>query len=203
MVLHLIKFESPSPKDALCQVWLKLAQWFWIRRSYFRYFIIISPWKRVGPFIWTNLSPHHPKLLCAKFGWNWLSGSFKFCQFVIIRPWKKSGSLLLNKLESSSPKNALWQVWLKLAQRFLIRRFLKFVNVFSLFCNYLPLEKGWALHLNKLESPAPMDALCQISWNWSMVMEKKMKIWKVYDNKDAQWTNFDQESWLEPSTQVS
>ena len=75
MVLHLIKLESPSPKDALCQVWLKLAQWFWIRRFYFRYFIIISPWKRVGPFIWTNLSPHHPKLLCAKFGWNWLSGS--------------------------------------------------------------------------------------------------------------------------------
>ena len=30
--LHLIKIESPSPKDALCQVWLKLAQWFWRRR---------------------------------------------------------------------------------------------------------------------------------------------------------------------------
>ena len=25
--------ESPSPKNALCQVWLKLAQWFWRRRS--------------------------------------------------------------------------------------------------------------------------------------------------------------------------
>ena len=24
LVLHLKKFESPSPKDALCQVWLKL-----------------------------------------------------------------------------------------------------------------------------------------------------------------------------------
>jgi hypothetical protein len=22
-------YESPSPKDGLCQVWLKLAQWFW------------------------------------------------------------------------------------------------------------------------------------------------------------------------------
>ena len=28
-VLHLNKLESPSPKDVLCQVWLKLAQWFW------------------------------------------------------------------------------------------------------------------------------------------------------------------------------
>ena len=32
VALHLNKLESPSPKDALFQVWLKLAQWFWIRR---------------------------------------------------------------------------------------------------------------------------------------------------------------------------
>ena len=31
-VLHLNKLKSLSPKDALCQVWLKLAQWFWTRR---------------------------------------------------------------------------------------------------------------------------------------------------------------------------
>jgi hypothetical protein len=30
--LHLNKLESPSPKNDLCQVWLKLAQWFWRRR---------------------------------------------------------------------------------------------------------------------------------------------------------------------------
>ena len=42
---------------------------------YFRNFVIISPWKRAGPFIWTNLNPLHPRMLCAKFGWNWLSGS--------------------------------------------------------------------------------------------------------------------------------
>ena len=32
VALHLNKLESPTPKDALCQVWLKLAQWFWRRR---------------------------------------------------------------------------------------------------------------------------------------------------------------------------
>ena len=26
-------------------------------------------------FIWTNLNPLHPRMLCAKFGWNWPSGS--------------------------------------------------------------------------------------------------------------------------------
>ena len=67
---------------------------------YFRYFIIISPWKRVGPFIWTNLNPLHPRMLCAKFGWNWLSDfgeedfliSFMyFHYFVIISHRKKRG----------------------------------------------------------------------------------------------------------------
>ena len=52
----------------------------------------------------------HPRMLCAKFGWNWPSGSGKDFNFV---------------------------------------------NVLSLFCNYLPLEKGGAHHLNKLESPSP------------------------------------------------
>ena len=35
------------------------------------------------------------------------------------------------------------------------RRFSNVFNVFSLFLNYLPLEKGMALHLNRFESPYP------------------------------------------------
>ena len=30
--LHYNKLEFPSPKDASCQVWLKLTQWFWRRK---------------------------------------------------------------------------------------------------------------------------------------------------------------------------
>ena len=33
LALHLNTLEFPSPNDALCQVWLKLAQWFWRRRT--------------------------------------------------------------------------------------------------------------------------------------------------------------------------
>ena len=50
---------------------------FLISSMCFLYFIIISPWKRVGPFIWTNLNPLYPRMLCAKFGWNWPRGSRK------------------------------------------------------------------------------------------------------------------------------
>ena len=28
----ILKVESPFPKDTFCQVWLKLAQWFWRRK---------------------------------------------------------------------------------------------------------------------------------------------------------------------------
>ena len=61
--------------------------------------------------------------------------------------------------------------WLKLAQWLWRRRFLKFVNVFSPFHNYLPLKIGGAFHLNKLESPSLKDALCQVwlklaHWFW-------------------------------------
>ena len=37
--------------------------------------------------------------------------------------------------------------------------FFYFVNAFSLFCNYLPLEKGRTLYLNKLKSPSPKESL--------------------------------------------
>ena len=68
----------------------------------------------------------------------------------------------LKKLESPSPKNALCQNWLKLAQWLWRREFFNFVNVFSSFRNYLPFEKDGALLLNKIESPLLKDALCQV-----------------------------------------
>ena len=77
----------------------------------------------------------------------------------------------MKKLESPSHKDALCQVWIKLALCFLRRGFFNFLNVFSLFLNYLLLEKGGTLHLNKFESPSHKDALCQVwlklaQWFW-------------------------------------
>ena len=80
--LHLNKLETPSPKCTLCHIWLKLAQCFWRRGFYnilniFLLFRNYSPWKRSGPFIWTKFNTLHPKMLCAKFSWNWPSGSWE------------------------------------------------------------------------------------------------------------------------------
>ena len=60
--------------------WNWLWQWFW-RRGFFNFDDVFSlfckylPLEKSGPFIWTNLNPHDPRMLCAKFGWNWPSGS--------------------------------------------------------------------------------------------------------------------------------
>ena len=101
-----------------------MPQGFWedinISLKYFRYFVIISPWKRT----WTMLNPLHPTMFCVKFGWNWQSGcgeedfsisSMNFRYFVIYLLLKKAVALHLNKLESLSSMNDLCQVWVKLA----------------------------------------------------------------------------------------
>jgi hypothetical protein len=60
---------------------------------------------------------------------------------------------------------------LNLACLFYRRRFLKIFSVFLLFRYYFPLEKGYPLRLNKLESPLLKDDLCQVwlnlaQWFW-------------------------------------
>ena len=92
--------------------------------------------------------------------------------------------------------------------------FLKFVNIFSQFRNHFSLEKGGALHLKKLTSLTPRMLCAKFGWNGPVVLEKKLKMWKVYDNDnidndndnnddDGQRTNFDLKRSLEPSAQVS
>ena len=44
--LVLIRFKFPSPKDDLCQVWSKLAQWFWKKR----FLNDLTPFLRLSSF---------------------------------------------------------------------------------------------------------------------------------------------------------
>ena len=97
--------------------------------------------------------------------------------------FEKGVAFHLYKLEYPLPKDDFCQVLFKLVQRFL-RRFLNSVHVFFLFRNYLPLGKGMVLHLNKLESPLPKDAFCQVLVKIDLVVLEKLKIGKVYRQTD-------------------
>ena len=68
------------------------------------------------------------------------------------------------EFETPPSKDALCQVWLKLAKQFLGRIFLNIFN--TILHYYLPLEKGVALHLKKLESPSSKDAFAKFGSNW-------------------------------------
>ena len=78
------KLEFPSPNNALCNVWMKVVQWFW-RRIKFRQCLLTisvsSPIKKAGSFIWRNLNSVHPRMISANF-------SLKLAEWFWIRRWK-------------------------------------------------------------------------------------------------------------------
>jgi hypothetical protein len=84
-----------------------------------------------------------------------------FLHFCYYLPFEKDLALDLYNFEFPLPKDDLYQVLLKLACWFW-RRFLKKFSKFLLFCYYLPLGKGVALHLYNSKSPLPKDDLCQL-----------------------------------------
>ena len=88
------------------------------RQCIFTICVIISSWKRAGPFIWTNWNPLHSRMLCAKIGWNWLScsgeedfkiSSMHFHYFIIISPWKREGPLRWAKNASNFDASPIHQ----------------------------------------------------------------------------------------------
>ena len=135
---------------------------FKFHQCFFQYFIIISPWKGVGPFIWINLNSFQPRMISAKFDWKNSSGSGEDDlngTFVIISSWKRVEPLICKNLYPLHPgiPNVGWNRPSGSGEE----DFFKPVNVILQFHYYLPLEKGVAFHLNKLESPFSKDDLCQ------------------------------------------
>ena len=108
--LYLKKLESPLPSNALCQVWWKLAQWFF---KFLQCIFVISLWlplreRSLQHSIWTNLSPGHPKMLGAKLGWHWNSVSgeeVKIVKSLLIQRQMKDDRWFQNPLEFSAQVN--------------------------------------------------------------------------------------------------
>ena len=158
------------------------------------------------------MNPLHLKMLCAKFGRNWPNGSgeenFKissmyFHYFVIIFPRKRAGLFIWTKLNPLLPKI----LFANFGRNWLSGSgggdfFKKFVNVISLYCNYLPLEKGGALHLNNLNPRHLRDTLCQVwlklaQWSWRRWKFEKFTDRQTDGLTDRRRTTSDQKSSLE------
>ena len=71
--LFFFKVESPLPKDALCQVWLKWIFRRFKKKIWQRIFtiLLLSPLSKRPDFSF----PLHPRMPCTKFGCNWLNTS--------------------------------------------------------------------------------------------------------------------------------
>ena len=138
---------------------------------YFRNFVNISPWKRAGTFIWKDLNT-----LCQDWlklvEWFWRTFSSKHIRyFVIISPWKRVGTKLNPYTQGCVVSNLV-----EISFNFLISSIL----------NYLPLENGGTLHLNKLQSLSPRNALCQVWLKLGQLFFEKTKIIKVCRQTNVQ-----------------
>ena len=141
------QLEFPLFKHALRLTKLELAKAseeknMKCHQCFLYYFTItcISSWKRPWPFIWTKLYFRHPRILCAKFGWNWLSGSrvedffylvYVFSLFWWNLPFKKGWGPSFEKKLIPFTQGCFVQIWIKLAQWFSrrSRKYEKFTTI--------------------------------------------------------------------------
>ena len=149
MVFHLKKLESPSPKDALYQDCLKLAQWFWRRRVFnlINVFSLFSNYlprgKGRGPSFeqtWIPFIQECFVLSLVEIGSVVLEKKiFKFCQYifailllyVIIFPWKRWDPSF-EQTWIPFTQGCFVPSLVEIGQSFWRRRLSRFVNVFLL-----------------------------------------------------------------------
>ena len=205
MWIYLNKPESPSPKDVLGQVWLKLAPSFWRRRfsNFINVFLLaislylslekgmalhLNKLKSItqGSFVsslveigYSVLEKKIFKIHQCIFAISLLSTLGKGSGLFLIQTWifftQEWFVQSLLEIYPSVPEEKIF----KFCQRnvyFLFHYYFLCMNVYLLFHYYLPLEKDVAIHLKKLESPSPKNALCQV---WfilisSSVVERKI-----------------------------
>ena len=156
---------------------------------YFRCSLIISPWKRVEPFIWTNLNPLHPRMLCAKFGWNWLSGSREedfqissmyFNYFVIISPCKRAVPFIWTNLNPLHPRMLCAKFGWNWPSGSGEEDFLISSMYFRFFVIISPWKRAWPIirtNWNSFAQECFVPSFVEIG---SVVLAKKRKMWKVY-----------------------
>ena len=149
-------------------------------------------------FIWRNLNPLRPRMLCAKIGWNWLSGSGEdflissmcFLHFVIISTWKRAGLFIWTNLNPLHQRMLCVKFcWNRLSgsgeKDFLISSM-----YFSFFVIISPLKRASSFFWTNLNSLYQRMFLCQVwlklaQWLW----RRKWKCEKFTDGRTNRQTD--------------
>lgn len=115
---------------------------FYISSICFRYFVI----KGCNSSIWTNLNPLSPlptaafsRVYMYLYFWCRKFLNFFISFFVIFLSGRESVTVHLSIIASTSPKDAMRQVWLKFAQQFWIF----FLYFSSMYLGYCVLTSPW------------------------------------------------------------
>jgi hypothetical protein len=160
----------------LCQVWLKLTQWFWRRflsdPTPFLHFCDYLPFEEDLDLNLNKLEFPSPKdnlyqvwLILEKKIFKYFQCKFLlFCYYISLE--KGYPLLPLNNLESPSSKDDLCQVWLKLALWFWRTRFLSDPPHFYIFVIISPLKKTWPFIWTNLNSLHPSIICIKFDWIW-------------------------------------
>ena len=152
---------------------------------YLSYFVVFSHEKRAGRFIWTNLSPHHPRMLCAKKNLEknifWYRPCI-FANFVIISPWKRIGPFLWTNLKSIYQRMncaKFGRNWHSGSGEDLLISSMYF-HYFIITCispwkragpffeqTWIPFTQGWIVFIWRNSNPVYRKMLCaRFGWNW-------------------------------------
>ena len=164
--------------------------------------LFVKPWV---PFnkgcLVTNSVKIGPEVLAKKI--------FKICQCIFaiscLSPLGKGCGPSLEQTWIPFTQGWLSPTLVKIGLLIPEKKILNFFNVFFFFRNYLPLQKRMDLHLYKLKSPLPKDALCQV---WLQLaqwfLRKRRKCEKFTDRQmDRQTHDKWSESFHEFSAQMS
>ena len=144
------------------------------------------------PLFW---QPWSYVLSLIEIGSMVLKKSFKYMLFRHHLPLKKSVNHHLNKLEFLLLKDALWQKKLiEISPVVLEKKIFKISSTYF----YLPMEKGVSLLWTNHPRPRP-----KFGETDSVVLEKKITMWKDNRRTDGRRKKGDQKISLELSAQVS
>jgi len=184
--LEFCKLESPFPKDASYQIWLKSVQWFW-RRSHFLKMSILDVFPYislckmkhplVGPFLggfyfYVQTLQTMPQGCCMSnirvFGLPVHEKKIFKIQFYFLHLFAPYGPnrcqpLDFCKLESTFPKDASYQIWLKSVQWFWRRSHLNEKFTPDATIVHLSLRLMWAKKKEKFTC-----TICHV-YCWSLI----------------------------------